>query len=125
MPAPELLDLQIIHELVGVTADSGNTFMQQLLQSFAVDAHGALERMQQHARRGDSAALAREAHRLRGSSGTVGAVRLAGECLAIERSARAGSCGALESSIERALDVLDATRNGMTEFFRGTIAGAA
>jgi HPt (histidine-containing phosphotransfer) domain-containing protein len=122
-PAP-LLDLQVIQEIVGVTADSEGTFMVQLLQTFVSDAHDALARMQHHAHAGDSAALAREAHRLKGSSGTVGATQLAGECRAIEHTARAGSCAGLDSSIEQARQVLDATRVRIAEFFRGTIATA-
>jgi HPt (histidine-containing phosphotransfer) domain-containing protein len=121
----ELLDLAVIRELAEVTADSRYTFLRSLLESFAADARGALKRMHGHARIGDAASLAREAHRLKGSSGTVGAIRLAGECLEIERSARAGVCTGMEPKIEQALDVLDATRVGLAAFFRGTIASPA
>jgi len=121
----ELLDLEVIRELADVTADSGCTFLRSVLESFAADARGALKRMHGHARTGDATALAREAHRLKGSSGTVGAIRLAGECLEIERAARAGTCTGMEPRIEQALDVLDATRVGLAAFFRGTIAAAA
>jgi HPt (histidine-containing phosphotransfer) domain-containing protein len=121
----ELLDLEVIRELADVTADSGFVFLRSVLERFAADARGALKRMHGHARTGDAASLAREAHRLKGSSGTVGAIRLAGECLEIERSARAGVCTGMEPKIEQALDVLDATRVGLAAFFRGTIAAPA
>ena len=123
-PQP-LLDLQLMQELTGATADSGSDFMAQLAQIFVSDARTTLARMQQYAQAGDAAALAREAHRLKGSSATVGAARLAGECSAIERAARAGGGKELASSIERARLLLDATRVRMGEFFRGTIAAAA
>ena len=84
-----------------------------------------IERMRRHAREGDTASLAREAHRLMGSSGTVGALLLADECQEIERSARAGICTGMEPKIEKIHDILDATRVGLVAYFRGTIASAA
>ena len=124
MATTPLIDWHVIRELIGVTADSGGTFMVQLMQTFVSDAQDALARMQTHAQAGDAVALAREAHRLKGSSGTVGAIQLAGECFAIEHQARAGSCTGLDSRIDHARQVLDATRRRMAEFFRGTIATA-
>jgi HPt (histidine-containing phosphotransfer) domain-containing protein len=121
----ELLDIAAIRELADITADSDCAFLRSVLEGFAADARVALKRMHGHARTGDAASLAREAHRLKGSSGTVGAIRLAGECLEIERSARAGVCTGMEPKIEQALDVLDATRVGLAAFFRGTIAAPA
>lgn len=119
-----LLDTGIMRELMGTTADSGRTFMVDLMEMFVGDARTALERMRRHALANDAAALAREAHRLKGSSATVGAIRLAASCLAIELAARSGVCAGLEAQIERALDILDATRVGLAVFFRGTIAAA-
>ena len=121
----ELLDFDLIRELADVTADSAPGFLRGVLERFASDALDCLERMQHHARRGDSAALAREAHRLKGSSGTVGAILLAAECEEIERAARDGVCTEMEPRIEQARDVLDATRVGLVAFFRGNIASAA
>ena len=117
-----LLDPQIVRELIGATSDSGSGFMRDLLATFTADARAALERMRRQVLMNDAAALACEAHRLKGSSGTMGAIRLAGACLSIERSARSGLCAGLEAHIDGALDVLDATRFGLDEFFRGTIA---
>ncbi len=121
----ELLDLGVIRDLAEVTADSGPGFLRGVLERYAADALDCIERMRRHALCGDSASLAREAHRLKGSSGTVGAVLLAAACLEIERSARAGVCTGMEPRLEQARDVLDATRVGLVAFFRGTIAAAA
>jgi HPt (histidine-containing phosphotransfer) domain-containing protein len=121
----ELLDFEVIRDLAEVTSDSGPGFLRAVLERFAVDALDCIERMRRHARRGDTASLAREAHRLKGSSGTVGALLLAAECREIEQSARAGLCTGMEPKIEQAHDVLDATRVGLVAFFRGTIAAAA
>jgi HPt (histidine-containing phosphotransfer) domain-containing protein len=121
----ELLDFSVIRDLEEVTADSGPGFLRAVLERFTADALDGLDRMRRHARCGDTAALAREAHRLKGSSGTVGAILLAEECREIERSARAGLCTGMEPKIEQAHDALDATRVGLVAFFRGTIAAAA
>jgi HPt (histidine-containing phosphotransfer) domain-containing protein len=125
-PRPdELLDFEVIRDLAAVTADSGDAFLRSVLERFAADAGGALERMQSLARAGDSVSLAREAHRLKGSSGTVGARLLAGECLEIERAARAGVCFVTPPMIAHACATLDATRCGLAAYFDGTIAAAA
>lgn len=117
----EVIDHGVLRELAGVSADSGTSFVLELAEIFAADARGALERMRACARKGDAGTLAREAHRLKGSSGTLGALRLAGECLEIERRARAGGCADLEARVDGALTLLDATRGGIRDFFRGTI----
>lgn len=121
----ELLDFDVIRDLAEVTSDSGTEFLRRVLEIFTADARDCLERMRRHVHHGDAASLAREAHRLKGSSGTVGAILLAVECREIERSARAGLCTGLEPKIEQARDVLDATRVGLVAYFRGTIASAA
>jgi HPt (histidine-containing phosphotransfer) domain-containing protein len=119
----KLLDVEVVKELIGVTAQD-IAFIAELLRDYAADARQALERMDGYARQGDCAALAREAHRLKGSSGTVGALQLARECLAIEHAARGGTSRGLESTIVHASAVLEATRGRMIEFFRGTMAAS-
>jgi len=119
----KLLDLEVVMDLIGVTAEDAG-FIADLMRSYAADARQALERMHGYARVGDCAALAREAHRLKGSSGTVGAAQLARECLEIERAARGGTSRGLECNIGHAAAVLEATRGRMTEFFRGTMTGS-
>lgn len=121
----ELLDLNVIRDLAEATSDSGPDFLRSVLERFASDARDCIERMRRHARNGDTASLASEAHRLKGSSGTVGAILLASKCQEIERSARAGVCTGIEPRLEQARDALDATRVGLVAYFRGTIAAAA
>jgi HPt (histidine-containing phosphotransfer) domain-containing protein len=115
----ELLDLQTVRELLAVEEKSGRRFMAHLLESFTREARAALERMRVCARSGDAERLAREAHRLKGSSGSIGAARLCGECRALERNAREGKCEALEERIDHALQVLDASHRGMERHFAG------
>jgi HPt (histidine-containing phosphotransfer) domain-containing protein len=109
----DLVNVDTVNELVAVEAESGIAFVAGLLEAFACDAREALERMRDCARCGDAERVAREAHRLKGSSGSVGAARLSGECQVIERNAREGRCEALEARIEHALRVLDASRQGI------------
>jgi len=120
-----IVDYDVLRELAGVGTDSGCGFMTELMDRFASDARGTLERMRACARAGDSPRLAREAHRLKGSSATVGAVALASECLEMERCARAGSCAGIEAKLDAALTLLDTTHSHITQFFRGKIAAPA
>jgi len=113
VPIDELFDLQAVGELATLHRTQGEEFMRGLLELFAADAHRALVRMRVSAWMGDAAALLREAHRLKGSSGSFGAKRLAAECFAHERCAREGELGelvGLEERIEHALSVLQFTR---------------
>lgn len=109
----DLLNLDTVRELMAVEAKCGKPFVARLLEAFAVEARAALERMRACARAGDTERLAREAHRLKGSSGSIGASRLSGECRALERTALEGKCEALEARIDHALDVLDASQRRM------------
>ncbi len=102
--------METVRELVAVEAQSGVPFVSSLLEAFVRDARASLERMRACARAGESERLASEAHRLKGTSGSVGAARLSTECRAIERKAREGGCAALEASIDVALHVLQASQ---------------
>jgi HPt (histidine-containing phosphotransfer) domain-containing protein len=115
--AEQLLNLETVRELIEAEARSGKPFMAHLVDAFARDARAALERMRECARAGDAERLAREAHRLTGSSGSIGAARLCGECRALERTAREGKCDALEARIDHALRVLDASHRRMGRHF--------
>ena len=108
-----LLNVETVRDLIAFEAQSGRSFLAALLESFAQDARAALERMRACARAGDGERVANEAHRLKGSSGSLGAVGFSGECLAIERNARAGAYETLEERIDEALRVLDASRLGL------------
>jgi HPt (histidine-containing phosphotransfer) domain-containing protein len=107
--ADDLLNLQTVRELMDAEAKGGKPFLAALVQSFAKEARAALERMRACVRSGDSKRLALEAHRLKGSSGSIGAVRLSGECRLLERNAREGRFEALEQRIDDALKLLEAS----------------
>lgn len=118
MRGNDLLDLETLRELAALEGSQGQPYAAELLELFTAEARRALLRMRVSAWLGDAGALAREAHRLKGSSGSVGATRLQAECLALERCAREGDLGelvGLEERIEYALGVLQATREGILQ----------
>jgi len=112
-PIEGLLDLCMVRDLAECGGDAGPAFVLELLKMFAAEARRALLRMRVCAWLGDMRALAREAHRLKGSSASMGAARLAAECAELERRARGERSLGLEARVEHALGVLEATREGM------------
>jgi len=115
----ELFDLQAIDEIARLYPERGNDQARRLLELFAADAHRALVSIRVSAWLGDAAALRREAHRLKGTSGSVGATRLQTECIALERCAGEGDLSGmlgLEERIEHAFFVLQETREGIRSF---------
>jgi HPt (histidine-containing phosphotransfer) domain-containing protein len=117
--ADDLLNLQTVRELMDAEAKGGKPFLAGLVRSFANEARAALERMRACVRSGDGKRLALEAHRLKGSSGSMGAARLSGECRALERSAREGRLEALERRIDDALQLVEASQRRMERHFSG------
>ena len=112
----ELLDLEVIDDLASLYTTRGNEVARELLELFAADAHRCLVLIRVSAWLGDAATLRREAHRLKGTSGSVGAARLGMECAALERCAEEGDLGALlglEERIEHAFSVLQETRDAI------------
>jgi HPt (histidine-containing phosphotransfer) domain-containing protein len=90
----------------------------RLLEDFALDARNSMERMRSFACSGKSCAIAREAHRLRGSSGSIGAAGLAQGYGEIELRALSGATTNLPAQIEETSRLLDATVQAMHEFLR-------
>lgn len=112
-PLEGLLDLETVRDLAECGGGGGTAFALELLEMFAAEARRALLRMRVCAWLGDTAALAREAHRLKGSSASMGAARLAAECVELERRAYEDCAEGLEARVEYALNVLEATREGI------------
>ncbi len=107
MATPEIIDMAVVQEIAAAQRRARGA--QPLLDAFVADARRTLVRMAELARRGDVAAIAAEAHRLKGSSASVGATRLSAECRALEQAAREGTKN-LVAQINFALGVLDSTQ---------------
>jgi HPt (histidine-containing phosphotransfer) domain-containing protein len=96
--AGELLDARIL-------ATPGRPAQAEFLRLFAADTPRQMARLRQAAERGDAAELAQTAHRLAGSSATVGAKLLGTLAAKLETLARAGDApgsAALVADLERA-----------------------
>ena len=104
-----LLDRAQIRRLADLGDASGARFLLNLYELFTGDARSTLERMRELARAGDGARLAREAHRLTGSSSSIGASGFSRGCLEIERRAREHGVAGLEGAIDEARRLLEAT----------------
>lgn len=65
-------------------------FVVELIQSFLADSPPIVASMQAAAAAGDAAALRRTAHLLKSTSGSLGALRLAAACRAVEHAAEGG-----------------------------------
>ena len=101
----ELLDARI-HPGQGTPRDAPERpALGEFLRLFAADTPRQMARLRQAAQRGDAAELAQTAHRLAGSSSTVGAKLLGALAAKLETLARAGDApgsAALLADLERA-----------------------
>jgi len=116
-PAGGLLDLEQVRALADLEDTSGEWNLSKLFELFAFDASEALERMDELARSGDAQALERMAHRLKGSSVSIGAAGFSRDCREIELGAGRAD-GDLPLRIEHARHQLDATLGALREFLR-------
>jgi HPt (histidine-containing phosphotransfer) domain-containing protein len=125
MSEPEDLEGPLDEELLALLVDlrdaSGARILPAMVEDFAGEARVSLARMRELASRNDRALLAREAHRLRGSGGSLGAREFAQDCLEIERRARDAAGARLEDSVERAHGRLEVTMAAL----RGLLARVA
>lgn len=113
----ELLDRSLIGMLVDLDPEGGGAFVAQLYEAFECDARDALVKMRAHASRGEDSVIARMAHRLKGSSVSVGAAGFSRGCREIELGAGRAD-GDLELRIEHARRQLDATLGALRQFLR-------
>ena len=109
-----VLDAEQIDTLREVAAATGNgNLMRNLVDVFTTEAASRLAKLRDAAERADALALEGVAHALRGSSSTMGAVRLAEACAVLEAAGRGGHLDGvaaqlqrLESELERATAAL-------------------
>ena len=81
-----LLDLEQLRAVAQLGGE--DSYLRRLYDGFADDARRTLARMREYAVCGEAVSLAREAHRLKGGSGSIGAVGFSRGCQEIERRAR-------------------------------------
>lgn len=82
-PAIEF-DQQIFDQLIEAMGDEGRDLVRSIIDVYMVESVSLLERIAAAIAHGDSPQLARHAHKLRGSSLSMGANRLAARCTELE-----------------------------------------
>ncbi|MDP9393614.1 MAG: Hpt domain-containing protein [Actinomycetota bacterium] len=73
----DTFDRRVLDELREALGDTDGAFVRELVDAFTAQAPGLVEQIEQAIAAGDREALRFSAHTLKGSSGSVGAVRLA------------------------------------------------
>ncbi len=89
--ADPAIDAQRLEQLRDMQESGAPSLVQQLIDMFIADAPEQLKALAQAARNGDAAQLVSRAHRLLSATDNIGARRMSGQCVEIERVARAGA----------------------------------
>src|SRR5690606_3987468 len=110
------VDVQMLESLVG----DDPAVIEEFLSDFGASARLAQQRIRASCEAGDAIAVAAEAHKLKSSARSVGALALGGLCEQMERHGNAASSQALQkllpafeaeiASVCRYLDTLEASR---------------
>jgi HPt (histidine-containing phosphotransfer) domain-containing protein len=96
-----LLDRGVLAELRASTGDDDD-FVRELIEAYVAEAGGHLDGLAQASASGDVAAAVRPAHTLKSSSASIGAMRLAAICRAIEEAGRENRGDGLEDQVRDA-----------------------
>jgi PAS domain S-box-containing protein len=83
------LDPTVLANIQALDKDGGTSFLRRLASAFADGAKADLHRLQTAVASGNAEEVREAAHKLKGSSGTVGALHLASLCQKLETAARA------------------------------------
>jgi CheY-like chemotaxis protein len=99
--APEAVDRSVLDDLTGRLGEAAAGVRAQLIDTWQQETGARLADMERAAATGDVDALLRGAHATRGSSASLGAMRLAEACGDLERQLRNGSAGELPAAVDR------------------------
>jgi HPt (histidine-containing phosphotransfer) domain-containing protein len=114
--APALLDgavLATLHDEFASTGDLDE--LERLIRGFLDRGVGQIADMTAAAERGDADAIRDGAHKLKGSSRTLGATRAGAVAAAIEEAAAAGDVPAATRALPELEEVLALTRSAFAE----------
>ncbi|MDP2868793.1 PAS domain-containing protein [Methyloversatilis sp.] len=95
--------------------------IRDLLQLFVERAGQQCRELQHHCTSGDANSVANVAHKLKSSSRSVGAMKLAGYCTDIEQAARAGGTAHLAEQLERLDNIYDRTDAAIRRYLAGAV----
>ena len=119
LPAPTdaPVALEVIAELQELMGETGNQSLRHLNEVFFRSAEKYILAMHKALADGDGAALAREAHRLRGNSGSLGAQRVASVCAIIEQRSLGGDLTQVSGLLEQLEQELAEYENAIIRVF--------
>lgn len=110
-----VLDLDVIERLRALGGEDEPDLVLDLIQLFLFDAHQRLEEMRLALDRRDLDAVARTAHTLKSSSGSMGAVLLSEVCKEVEELARRCEGGELSTKAESCFEAYDQTESALKQ----------
>ncbi|MCO5760175.1 MAG: response regulator [Chromatiaceae bacterium] len=113
-----LLDEAALSKLA---VDVGPDFLPSLVTSFTREMERRLLRVAEAKNRGDLAALALEAHAIKGSAGTFGAPALSAEALILERAAKSGETDQAWGKVPDLMAVAAETLSRLRDRFAGEL----
>jgi len=93
------IDLEIINDLRRLQDDTNTNILLEMVGLFCEDAPGHVSAIADAIANSDAGALEHAAHRLRGSSASLGAVRLAELCKSLEQLGRSNSTTGAEETL--------------------------
>lgn len=94
------LSMAALAQLRALETSDNPGFFVEICQMFASDAAEILARLAAAAQRGERAAVEREAHSLKSTSASLGAMRMVEQCVTIEAAARRGELAACVDAAE-------------------------
>ena len=99
---PHILDPATMKSLVDLSEQGGGKLLPAMVEAFLDDeCPSGIEQLTLAAAAGDQPAIARVAHKLRGSCATFGALRLTQVCTELESEAKAGALTAPAELLDR------------------------
>ena len=101
MASSNLLNLNEIRQLTAEMGDSASEIMLDLVELLEHDATRSISEMQTALEQGDSKRLKQAAHRLKGSSASLGAALLASLCQELENVGMSGDIASAASMVEQ------------------------
>ncbi len=118
------IDASVLAELRGGDEEGAAGFLITLIDKFLQEAPERLGSLRDAVLQGDTEAVIRSAHGLKGSAGVMGAKTMAALCMNLEEQGRAGSTGEAAGILSRLENEFDRVRTTL-EAERATSAKAA
>lgn len=89
-PTEEVMDVHVLREFLDMVGPEGPALLRSIVETYAVETPPLLLALGMALERGDCVAIARLAHRLKGSCLSIGASGLAARCAILEQACNTG-----------------------------------